>query len=90
MALVVMKKLLTQAEKHGYARRRLFLYSPLYLMGPMMLAAARNASVDIAVHLDHGLTVGTVQAALKQGGLPLLCLMAPNCRLSKILSRYNR
>lgn len=36
-------------------------------MGPMMLAAARNASADIAVHLDHGLTVGTVQAALKQG-----------------------
>lgn len=42
-------------------------YSPLCLMGPMMLAAARNASVDIAVHLDHGLTVGSVQAALKQG-----------------------
>lgn len=41
--------------------------SPLYLMGPMMLAAAQNASVDIAVHLDHGLTFKTIQTALSQG-----------------------
>ena len=28
--------------------------SPLELMGPMMISAAENANVDIAVHLDHG------------------------------------
>ena len=38
--------------------------SPLELMGPMMLAAAENASVDIAVHLDHGLRYETVLQAL--------------------------
>ncbi|MBO4339294.1 MAG: class II aldolase [Clostridiales bacterium] len=41
--------------------------SPLELMGPMMLAAAKNASVDIAVHLDHGLTLETVDRALELG-----------------------
>lgn len=41
--------------------------SPLELMGPMMLAAAENASVDIAVHLDHGLNVKTVEQALDIG-----------------------
>lgn len=41
--------------------------SPLELMGPMMLAAAENASVDIAVHLDHGLNVETVEQALDIG-----------------------
>ncbi len=41
--------------------------SPLELMGPMMLAAAKNAKVDIAVHLDHGLNIETVQKALDLG-----------------------
>lgn len=41
--------------------------SPLALMGPMMLAAAENASVDIAVHLDHGLHTETVLQALDIG-----------------------
>ena len=41
--------------------------SPLHLMGPMMLAAAKNASVDIAVHLDHGLRPETVHKALELG-----------------------
>ena len=42
-------------------------HSPLHLMGPMMLNAARNAKVDIAVHLDHGLTEETVRQALELG-----------------------
>ena len=42
-------------------------HSPLELMGPMMLAAAENASVDIAVHLDHGLRQETVEQALDIG-----------------------
>lgn len=41
--------------------------SPLYLMGPMMLSAAKEASVDIAVHLDHGLRPDTVHRALELG-----------------------
>lgn len=41
--------------------------SPLELMGPMMLSAAKNAKVDIAVHLDHGLRIETVQKALEMG-----------------------
>lgn len=41
--------------------------SPLELMGPMMIAAAENANVDIAVHLDHGLKTETVLKALEIG-----------------------
>lgn len=41
--------------------------SPLELMGPMMLSAAKNSKVDIAVHLDHGLRIETVQKALEMG-----------------------
>ena len=41
--------------------------SPLELMGPMMISAAKNAKVDIAVHLDHGLKIETVQKALEMG-----------------------
>lgn len=42
-------------------------HSPLELMGPMMVEAARSSKVDIAVHLDHGLTLKTVQRALELG-----------------------
>lgn len=41
--------------------------SPLHLMGPMMVQAAKEAKVDVAVHLDHGLTFETVDKALKLG-----------------------
>ena len=40
-------------------------HSPLHLMGPMMLEAARNAKVDVAVHLDHGLKFETIKKALE-------------------------
>lgn len=42
-------------------------HSPLHLMGPMMVQAAKEAEVDIAVHLDHGLTIETVRQALELG-----------------------
>lgn len=42
-------------------------HSPLHLMGPMMVQAAKEAKVDVAVHLDHGLTVETVEKALELG-----------------------
>ena len=42
-------------------------HSPLHLMGPMMVQAAKEAKVDVAVHLDHGLTLETVEKALELG-----------------------
>ena len=42
-------------------------HTPLSLIGPMMIAAAKNASVPIAVHLDHGSTLECVQQALDTG-----------------------
>ena len=42
-------------------------HSPLDLIGPMMIHAARNASVDIAVHLDHGRSEKTIRQALELG-----------------------
>lgn len=41
--------------------------SPLKIIGPVMLAAAKNSKVDICVHLDHGLTYETVETALELG-----------------------
>ena len=41
--------------------------SPLHLMGPMMVQAAKEAKVEVAVHLDHGLTFETVDKALELG-----------------------
>lgn len=42
-------------------------YSPLYLIGPMMIAAAGHARVPVAVHLDHGKTLECIQEALDLG-----------------------
>lgn len=42
-------------------------HSPLHLIAPMMINAAKNARVDIAVHLDHGQTVETIRTALGYG-----------------------
>lgn len=42
-------------------------HSPLDLMGPMMVQAAKASKVEIAVHLDHGLTFETIRKALELG-----------------------
>lgn len=42
-------------------------YSPLPLIGPMMIAAAKNASVPIGVHFDHGLDIDVIKEALEIG-----------------------
>lgn len=42
-------------------------HSPLALMGPMMVQAAKEAKVEVAVHLDHGLTEEVVKEALELG-----------------------
>ena len=41
--------------------------SPLKIIGPMMVAAAKNSSADICVHLDHGLKYETIETALELG-----------------------
>lgn len=53
--------------------------SPLELMAPMMVAAAKNAKVDIAVHLDHGLSAECVDASLEAGftSVMLDCSLKP-------------
>lgn len=42
-------------------------HSPLALMGPMMVQAAKEAKVDVAVHLDHGQTLETLEKVLELG-----------------------
>lgn len=42
-------------------------YSPLHIIGGAMIQGAKEAKVDIAVHLDHGLTFDTVKKALELG-----------------------
>ncbi len=42
-------------------------YSPIRLLGPMMLEAARQAAVPVAVHFDHGLDLPAIEESLKLG-----------------------
>lgn len=42
-------------------------YSPLNILGPIMMAAAKASSVPIAVHLDHGSSMETIKLALDLG-----------------------
>ena len=42
-------------------------HSPLELIGPLMVAAAKNSSVPVAVHFDHGKTKEKIKQALDLG-----------------------
>jgi fructose-bisphosphate aldolase class II len=42
-------------------------HSPLALIGPTMVAAAKKATVPVAVHFDHGLTEEKIREALEVG-----------------------
>ena len=42
-------------------------HTPLNMIGPLMVQAAKDAKVKIAVHLDHGLTLGKAKEALGYG-----------------------
>ena len=46
---------------------RLLKYSPLELIGPGMVQAAREASVPVAVNFDHSRTRDTIRRALDYG-----------------------
>ena len=52
--------------------------SPLELMGPMMVQAAKEARVRVAVHLDHGLTFETVLRALDYGFTSVMLCVHPS------------
>ena len=41
--------------------------SPLELIGPLMVAAAKNAKTPVAVHFDHGKTEKMIGMALELG-----------------------
>lgn len=41
--------------------------SPLHIIGSAMIAAAKEAKVPVAVHLDHGLTLDCVRQAIDLG-----------------------
>lgn len=42
-------------------------HSPLELIGPLMVAAAKNCSMPVAVHFDHGKTEEKIRQALEIG-----------------------
>ena len=42
-------------------------HSPLELIGPLMVAAAKQSSVPVAVHFDHGNTIEKITQALEIG-----------------------
>lgn len=52
--------IIAHAEVHN-------IYNDISLVGPAMLAAARNAKVPVCVHLDHGTSLEMVYRALRIG-----------------------
>lgn len=42
-------------------------YSPMELIGPLMVAAAKEAKIPVVVHLDHGASMEVIEQALKIG-----------------------
>lgn len=42
-------------------------YSPLDLIGPLMVSAAESADIPVAVHFDHGTTLEAIEQALDLG-----------------------
>ncbi len=60
--------------------------SPLELIGPMMIQAAKEASVDVAVHFDHGRTVENIKKALDLGFTSVM-LDASDCPLEENIEK---
>ncbi len=52
--------IIAHAEVHN-------VYNDISLVGPAMLAAAKNAKVPVCVHLDHGVTMEMIDRALALG-----------------------
>ncbi|MCB2298571.1 class II fructose-bisphosphate aldolase [Clostridium tagluense] len=63
-------------------------YSPLHLIGPMMVSAASAAKIPVAIHFDHGLTLEKVNEALELGFTSVMidgskCSLKDNMNLTK-------
>lgn len=65
MALAAMKTLLKQEAAENRGRRAFSVGNMEMVKGAVQ--AAREAKVDVAVHLDHGLTIETVERTLELG-----------------------
>lgn len=52
--------ILAHAEVHN-------VYNDISLVGPALIAAAKNAKVPVCVHLDHGVTMEMIYRALRIG-----------------------
>lgn len=52
--------IIAHAEVHN-------VYNDISIVGPAMLAAAKNAKVPVCVHLDHGVTMEMIYRALRIG-----------------------
>ena len=73
-------------------------HSPLELIGPLMVAAAKNSPMPVAVHFDHGKTEEKIKQALDLGftsvmfdgsHLPLDENIATTKRIIDIAGKYN-
>ncbi|HEK9103745.1 TPA: class II aldolase [Bacillus pseudomycoides] len=42
-------------------------HSPIHMIGPLMVAAAKKATVPVAVHFDHGMTIEKIKETLEIG-----------------------
>ncbi|MGG0254942.1 class II fructose-bisphosphate aldolase [Bacillus toyonensis] len=42
-------------------------HSPIHMIGPLMVAAVKKATVPVAVHFDHGMTFEKIQETLEIG-----------------------
>ena len=66
--------------------------SPLELIGPLMVAAARQASVPVAVHFDHGKTEKKIGQALELGFTSVMFdgshLPLETCRIIEMARPY--
>lgn len=66
--------------------------SPLHIIGPAMVAAAKAANVPVAVHFDHGLTEKKICEALEIGFTSIMFdgshhILAENIRQSKNIAQ---
>lgn len=52
--------IIAHAEVHN-------VYNDISIVGPTMIAAAKNAKVPVCVHLDHGVTMDMIYRALRIG-----------------------
>ena len=52
--------IIAHAEVHN-------VYNDMSIVGPAMIAAAKNAKVPVCVHLDHGVTMDMIYRALRIG-----------------------